>query len=149
MPTPASFWNASALIQVSQNTAIDFSARREANALNSTIPLTVWRGWREQNQSAATAASSEVRRLTELLSEDGFSLNQRRFAACSKMLAATRMWLQSETDEAALHDVLACCFAPPLLAAGGAATLDRLVKQINKRGEDLHLRIKRADLLLS
>lgn len=149
MPTPASFWNEAALIQVSPGTANNISARREANAFSSSAPFSVWRGWREQNQSAASAASSEVHKLSGLLSEDSYLLSRQRYSACSEMVAATRTWLQSEEDEVALHDLVACCFAPPLLAAGGAAALDKIVKHINKTGEELPLRIKRADLLLS
>ena len=90
-----------------------------------------------------------MHKLRELLVKGGGTLSQRRFAACSEVMAVARTWLQSETAEAALYDVAACCLAPSLLAAGEAAALDQLVKQINRTGEELPLRIKRADLLLS
>jgi hypothetical protein len=149
-PPPVSFWDAAALIQVDRDATSPVSARWEAETNLSTAPFAIWQRWRSEGNREAVPTSSEVQKINKRLAGNGFLMSQRRVIACSKLLAAARAWSQSEEDVGmALQDVVACCLAPPLIVSGDTATLDKLVEQVGGAGEELDLRIKRVNLLLS
>jgi hypothetical protein len=149
-PPPISFWDTAALIQVGSDAISAGSDRLEVETNLSTVPFATWQRWRSEVNREAASASSEAQKLKKLLAGSGFMMSQRLIIACSELLATARAWSQSEDDVGmALQDVVACCLAPPLIVSGGAATLEKLVEYVGGVGEELDLRIKRANLLLS
>jgi hypothetical protein len=138
------------LIQVGSDAISAGSDRLEVETNLSTVPFATWQRWRSEVNREAASASSEAQKLKKLLAGSGFMMSQRLIIACSELLATARAWSQSEDDVGmALQDVVACCLAPPLIVSGGAATLEKLVEYVGGVGEELDLRIKRANLLLS
>jgi hypothetical protein len=147
---PLSFWEAVALIQVGRDATSPVSDRGEPEPALSTAPFAIWQKWRSESIREAAFANSEVQKLNKLLAGSGSMMSQRRVIACSELLAAARAWSKSDEDVGiALEDVVACCFAPPLIVSGGTETLEKLVEQMSGAGDELDLRLKRANLLLS